>query len=76
MTCYDLLSYASFPIVNYPFLDGDVSLSPSYGVYISQLVLLARVCNNVLAFSKKNLCITEKNITPGFSVSQTSQNIY
>jgi hypothetical protein len=28
----------SFPITNFPFLDCDVPLAPSYGVYISQLV--------------------------------------
>ena len=34
-------------IVNFPFLDGDVPRSPSYGVYISQLIRFARVCSNV-----------------------------
>ena len=48
---YDKRDDFSFPIVNYPFLDGDVPLSPSYGVYISQLVRFARVCNNVLDFN-------------------------
>ena len=33
-------------IVNFPFLDGDVPRSPSYGVYISQLIRFARVCSN------------------------------
>ena len=33
-----------FDIVNFPFLDGDVPRSTSYGVYISQLIRLARVC--------------------------------
>ena len=28
------------------FLDGDMSLGPSYGVYISHLVLFARICDN------------------------------
>ena len=28
----------NFEIVNFPFLDGDVPRSPSYGVYISQLI--------------------------------------
>ena len=27
-----------FEIVNFPFLDGDIPRSPSYGVYISQLI--------------------------------------
>ena len=30
-------------IVNFPFLDGDVPRSPSYGVYISQLIRFASV---------------------------------
>ena len=30
-----------------PFLDGDVPHSPSYSVYISQLIRFARVCSNV-----------------------------
>ena len=36
-----------FPIVNFPWLSGDVTRLPSYGVYISQLVILLGV---VLAF--------------------------
>ena len=32
---YDKRDDFLFPIVNYPFLDGDIPLSPSYCVYIS-----------------------------------------
>ena len=32
---YDKRDDFNFEIVNVPFLDGDVSRSPSYGVYIS-----------------------------------------
>ena len=35
-----------FPIVNFPWLSGDVPRLPSYGIYISQLDLL----DVVLAF--------------------------
>ena len=42
-------------IVNLPFLDGDVPRSPSYGVYISQLIHFARVCSNVKDFNNRNL---------------------
>ena len=45
---------------------GDVPLSPSYGVYISQLVWFARVCNNVNYFNERNLFITEKLLHQGF----------
>ena len=39
-----------FDIVNFPFLDGDVPRRASYGVYISQLIRFARVCNHVTDF--------------------------
>ena len=31
----------NFEIVNFPFLDGDVPRSPSYGLYISQFIRFA-----------------------------------
>ena len=37
----------NFEIVDFLFLDEDVPRSPSYGVYISQLIRFARVCSNV-----------------------------
>ena len=36
-----------FDIVSFPFLDGDVRRSTSYGVYISQLIRFARVSSHV-----------------------------
>ena len=44
---YDKRDDFNFEIVNFPFLDGDVPRSHSYGVYISQLIRIARVCSNV-----------------------------
>ena len=38
---YDKRDDFNFEIVNFPFLDGDVSRSPSNGVYISQLIRFA-----------------------------------
>ena len=35
---YDKRDDFNFEIVNFPFLDGEVPRSPSYGVYISQLI--------------------------------------
>ena len=40
-----------FYIVIFPFLDGDVPRSASYGVYISQLIRFARVSSHVDWFS-------------------------
>ena len=50
----------NFEIVNFPFLDGDVPRSPSYGVYIPQLIRFARVCSNVEDFNNRNLFLTAK----------------
>ena len=38
---YDKRDDFNFEIVNFPFLDGDVPRSPSYAVYISQLISFA-----------------------------------
>ena len=37
---YDKRDDFNFEIVNFPFLDGDFPHSPSYGVYISQIIVL------------------------------------
>ena len=51
---YDKRDDFNFEILNFPFLDGDVPRSPSYGVYISQLICFARVCSNVDDFNNRN----------------------
>ena len=57
----------NFEIVNYPFLDGDVPRSSSYGVFISQLICFARVCSNVDDFNNRNLFLTAKLLKQGYS---------
>ena len=55
-----------FEIVNFPFRDGDVPRSPSYGVYISQLIRFARVCSNVDDFNNRNLFLAAKLLKQGY----------
>ena len=62
---YDKRDDFNFGIVNFPFLDGDVPHSPSYGVYISQLIRFARVCSNVEDFNNRNLFFTAKLLKKG-----------
>ena len=40
-----------FDIVFFPYLDGDIPRRAFYGVYISQLIRFARVCNHVADFN-------------------------
>ena len=47
-----------FEIVIFPFLDGDVPLSTSYEVYISQLVRFARASSHVTDFNTHNKLLT------------------
>ena len=55
-----------FPKVNFPWLSGDGPRHPSYDIYISQLVRLARCCTNVLDFHSTILQITSKLLTQGY----------
>ena len=51
---YDKRDDFDFDIVNFPFSDGDVPRSTSYGVYISQLIRFARVSSHVADFNARN----------------------
>ena len=63
---YDKQDSFNFSIVNFPFLDGDVARSPSYGVYISQLFPFARVCLNVDDFNNRIQVLTAKLFKQGY----------
>ena len=47
---YDKRDDFGFPIVNFPWLSGDVPRLPSHGIYNSQLVRFVRCCTSVLDF--------------------------
>ena len=63
---YDKRDDFDFDIVNFPFLDGDVPRSISYGVYISQLIQFARVSSHVVDFSARNKSLTAKLLQQGY----------
>ena len=58
---YDKRYDFDFEIVNFPFLDGDVPRSTSYGVYISQLIRFARASSYITDFIIRNKLLTQKN---------------
>ena len=51
--------------MNFPFLDGDVPRSASYGVYVSQLIRFARVSSHVDDFNTRNKVLTAKLLRQG-----------
>ena len=63
---YDRRDDFDFDIVKFPFLDGDVPRRASYGVYISQLIRFARVCNHVADFNARNKCLKAKLLQQGY----------
>ena len=63
---YDKRDNFNFEIANYPFLDGDVPRSPSYGVYISQRIRFARVNSYVDDFYNRKLFLTAKSLKQGY----------
>ena len=52
---YDKRDDFGFPIVNSPWLSGDVLRLPLYGVYISQLVRFAKCCTSFSVFNSKKI---------------------
>ena len=74
---YDKRDDFNFEIVNFPFLDGDVSRSPSYGAYISQLIRFARVCSYFDDFNNRNLFLTAtcKLLKQGYRYHKIKKNI-
>ena len=57
---YDKRDDFDFENVHFPFLDGDVPRSRSYGVYISQLIRFASACSYVADFNTRNKLLTQK----------------
>ena len=63
---YDKRNDFDFDIVNFPFLDGDVPHSTSYGIYISQLIRFARVSSHVDDLNTRNKVLTAKLLRQGY----------
>ena len=63
---YDKRDDFDFEIVSFPFLDGDVPRSTSYGVYISQLIRLARASSYITDFNTHNTVLTQKLLKQGY----------
>ena len=63
---YDKRDGFGFHIVNFPYLCSNIPLSPAYGVYISQLVRIARICDSSQRFSSRNKLLTHRLLQQGF----------
>ena len=68
-----------FEIVNFPFLDGDVPGSTTFGVYISQLIRFAKASSYVTDYNTRNKLFTQKLLKQGYrynKLRKTLKKIY
>ena len=59
-TVYDKRDTFGFPIVNFPFLKGNIPQNLSYGVFTCELVRYARICTFYSDFQKKGNILVSK----------------
>ena len=62
---YDERDRFNFFIVIFPYLSSNISSKSAYGVYISQLVRIGRICDNFEQFNNKHYKLTSKLIKQG-----------
>ena len=66
---YDKRDNFNFNIVNFPYLSSNIPSGPAYGVYISQLVRIGRICSNYTQFTWRHYKLTQRLIHQGFRYS-------
>ena len=63
---FDKRDNFNFKIVNFPFLNSNIPNNPAYGVYMSQLVRIGRICCDYSSFVQRHYMITSKLVNQGF----------
>jgi len=63
---YDKRDNFTFPIINSPFISGNIAASPAYGVYISQLIRYSRACAQYSNFLERAQLLTQKLLKQGY----------
>ena len=69
-TIYDKRDSFNFNIVNFPHMTSNIPCKPAYGVYISQLVRMGRICSSFGQFKDKHYKLTSKLMEQGFRYSE------
>ena len=67
---YDKRDDFDFHIVNFPFLSSNIPSSPSYGVYISQLIRYARCCSYYDDFGYHHKLLVDRLLSQGYEVKR------
>jgi hypothetical protein len=72
---YDKRDDFDFPIVNFPFLSGNIPEAPAYGVYISQLIRYSRACDIYSDFIDRARLLTKKLLNQGYVVPKLQSSL-
>ena len=63
---YDERDDFTFPVGNFPFISGNITTSPAYGVYISQLIRYSRACAHYSDVLERAQLLTQKLPKQGY----------
>ena len=63
---YDKRDDFNFHITNFPFLSSNISSSPAYGIFISQLMRYARACSSYECFGLRAARLSSKLLGQGY----------
>ena len=63
---YDNHDDFKFHMTNFPFLSSNIPSSPTYGVFISQLIRYARACSSYECFILKAVQLSNKLLGQGY----------
>ena len=67
---YDKGDDFDFHTVNFPFLSSNIPSSPSYGVYISQLIRYATCCSCYDGFGCPHKLLVDRLLSQGYEVKR------
>jgi hypothetical protein len=63
---YDKRDDFNFKIINFPNIRSNIPASPTYGVYISQLICYARASSNYSDFLKRHIYLSNRLLDKGY----------
>jgi GH15 family glucan-1,4-alpha-glucosidase len=72
---YDKRDDFNFKIINFPNMCSNISASPAYGVYISQLMGYARASSNYSDFLKRHLHLRNRLLDQGYKKTRLIRSL-
>ena len=71
---FDKRDSFNFDIVNYPYMCSSIPIKPTYGLYVSQLIRICRICDTYLSFVTRHRLLTERLTRQGFWYTKLCQS--